>query len=480
MKRKDFFLLLLLTLGALLLHGYHPWAEDAAIYLPGVEKILQPELFPFNAQFFESHAHLTLFPNLIAASVQATHLPLEAALFAWHVASVFLFLLACWELSGKCFVDRRARWAGVCLIAALFTLPVAGTGLYLMDQYLNPRNLTAFAAIFAVARVLERKYVQGGLFLVFAAAIHPLMAVFTFSFCAVLVCLREFDGRSKVAACLLPFGISIGNPSQAYHQVALLHPNHYLWRWHWYECLGAVTPLAILWWFSRMARSRQLRNVDLLCRALIVYQLVYLGMALLTSLPSRFEDLARLQLMRSLYLLYILMILIAGGFLGEYVLKNRLGRWVALLVPLCAGMFIAQRSLFPGSAHVEWPGMQPRNSWVQAFQWIRNNTPPDAIFALDPYHMSIPGEDANGFRAVAQRSMLADAVKDSGAVTMFPALADEWLTQVQAQNRWGQFQLQDFQRLRSQYGVTWVVVRQPVAGLDCPYRNDAVRVCRIE
>ncbi len=480
LKPKDFVLLVLLTLGALLVHGYHPWAEDAAIYVPGIEKALHRGLFPFNARFFESHAHLTLFPNLIAASVRFTQLPLETMLFAWQIAALFLFLLACWVLSGQCFQDRNARWAGVTLVAALLTLPVAGTALYLMDEYINPRNLTAFAAIFAITAVLQKKYFRAALFLLFAALIHPLMAVFTLSYCAVLVCLREFDGRFVSASCLLPFGISIGAPSQAYHQVALSHPNHYLWKWHWYEWMGAVAPLAILWWFSRLARTRQLRNVDLLCRALIVYQLVYLVAALVTSVPVRFEDLARLQLMRSLYLLYILMLLFAGGFLGQYVLKNVGWRRIALFAPLCVGMFVAQRSLFPASAHIEWPGMHPKNRWVQAFEWIRENTPQDAIFALDPYHMSIPGEDANGFRAVAQRSMLADAVKDSGAVTMFPPMADEWLKQVQAQSGWKQFQLRDFQKLRSDYGVTWVVVQFPAtAGLTCPYQNEAVMVCQM-
>ena len=43
---------------------------------------------------------------------------------------------------------------------ALLTIPVAGTALYIMDQYLNPRNLAAFAVIFAVARTLEKKYVR--------------------------------------------------------------------------------------------------------------------------------------------------------------------------------------------------------------------------------------------------------------------------------------------------------------------------------
>jgi hypothetical protein len=213
---------------------------------------------------------------------------------------------------------------------------------------------------------------------------------------------------------------------------------------------------------------------------LIVYELLYLPAGVVLSISARFESLARFQPMRCLYLLYLLFVLFAGGLLGEYVLKDRVWRWAALFVPLCAGMIVAQRTLFPASAHIEWPGRAPTNQWVQAFEWIRSNTPTDAVFALDPFHMHIPGEDANGFRAIAQRSMLADAVKDSGAVTMFPPIAEEWLTQVQAQSAWKTFQSRNFQRLHAEYGVTWVVLQQPgVADLECPYRNGAVLVCRV-
>ncbi len=481
MKLRDFFVLALLTLGALLIHGYHPWAEDAALYLPGVEKILHPELFPFNAQFFESHAHLTFFPNFIAASVRISHLPLQVVLFFWQLTSIFLFLFACLQLIRRCFTDETARWAGVALVAALLTLPVAGTALYIMDQYLNPRNLVAFAAIFAIVKVIDGKYFQAALFLVFAAAIHPLMSVFVLSYCAVLLGIKEFDRRFAGLACLLPFGISFDPPSPAYHQVALSHSYFYLLRWQWYGWVGAVAPLAILWWFSRIARSRKIPNLELMCRALIVYELVYLLASVVVSIPARFESLARLQPMRSLYLLYVLFFLLAGGLLGEYVLKNRVWRWVVLFVPLCAGMSLVQRGLFPASAHVEWPGVAPRNLWVQAFAWIRTNTPRDAIFALDPWYMHIPGEDENGFEAISERSMMADAIKASGAVSMFPAMADEWLQQMQAQNGWSKFQPEDFRRLRAQYGVSWVVMQQPrIAGLDCPYRNAAVLVCRVD
>lgn len=480
MKLRDFVLLALLTLGALLVHGYHPWAEDSGIYIPGVEKILQPELFPFNSQFFESHAHLTFFPNLIAASVRISHLPLDMVLFFWQLTSIFLLLLACWQLIGKCFHDERPRWAGVALIAALLTLPVAGTALYIIDQYVNPRNLVAGATVFAIVKVIDRKYFQAGLFLVLAAALHPLMSVFAFSYCVVLLCTEKFDRPSAGLACLLPFGLSFEPPSTAYHQVALEHPYFYLLQWHWYEWLGAIAPIPILWWFSRIGRSRKFGNLDLLCRALIVYELVYLLVSLVLTIPARFEALARLQPMRSLYLLYVLFFLFAGGLLGEYVLKNRVWRWAALFVPLCAGMFVAQRALFPASAHIEWPGAAPKNQWVQAFLWIRANTPRDAIFALNPTHMDIPGEEENGFEAVAERSMLADANKASGAVSMFPAMADEWFSQIQAQSGWTTFQVQDFRRLQSQYGVSWVVLQQPgIAGLDCPYQNATVLVCRL-
>jgi len=462
-----------------LVEGYHPGAEDAEIYLPGIEKILHPELFPFNSQFFEAHAHSTFFPNLIAASVRMSHLRVETAVFVWQVTSIFLLLFACWHLSARCFSHPLSRWAGVALVAVLLTLPIAGTALYIMDQYFNPRNLSAFAAIFAIVKVMDKTYIQAAVFLIFAGAIHPLMSVFVLSFCILLVAMREMTPRFWVSA-VLPFGISLSPPPSTYHRVALSHSYFYITRWHWYEWLGVIGPLVILVWFARVAIKRKWSNVVLLCRALLVYELLYVLAAMVISVPARFEALARLQPMRSLYLVYVIMLVTAGGVLAEFVLKNRRWRWMALFVPLGAGMFISERMLFPADAHVEWPWAQAKNPWVQGFEWIRENTPKDSIFALDPEYMDVPGEDQQGFRAIAQRSSLADTVKDSGAVSMFPSMADEWWRQVQAQSGWRNFQLRDLRRLQAQYGVNWVVLQQPtVAGLNCPYQSPEITVCRL-
>ncbi len=489
---KTLLALLVLTAAAIAVHGYHPFSEDAEIYLPGVEKILHPQLFPEGQEFFASHAHLTLFPNLIALSLRITHLPFETGLLLWHFASVLLFLAACWQLTGVLFSTARARWAGVALLAALLTIPVAGTALYILDQYLNPRNLAAFAAVFAVTRVLEKKYLRMLIWLVFAAVVHPLMAAFAFSLCFLLIALelavfgqlQAMRPRVPSAAallCLLPFGITLApEASRAYHEAATYHGFHYIQRWAWYEIVGAVAPAALLWWFATIARKQEWHNLAKLCRALVIYNLVYLAAALIVDFPARFEALARLQPLRSLHLLYILMFVAGGGLLGEFVLRNKLWRWLVLFVPLCGGMFSAQRAIFPNSAHVELHGMAPRNDWAQAFRWARDNTGEDAVFALDPLYMRLPGEDSIGFRCLAQRSRLADAVKDSGAVSMFPPLADDWWTEMQAQTPWKSFRLEDFTRLKQIREVTWVIVQQPgVHGLDCAYQNRTVQVCRI-
>jgi len=468
------------TVAALLIHGYHPYVEDAEIYLPGVLKILNPSLFPANAEFFGEHAGHTLYPNLIAMSVRITHLPLPWAAFLWQLTSIFLLLVATWRLASVLFEKQPARWAAVAFMAALLTLPVAGTALYIQDQYLNPRNLAAFAAMFAVADVLRRKYAAMVVWLLFAALVHPLMSSFAIAFCAWLVLLRSYRPQILGFAMLLPFGIFDPAPP-AYHEVALRQPYFFVTRWEWYEWLGLIGPVLLFWWFARLARRRGMDNVELVSRAMIPFILVATAAAVILAIPARFEALARFEPLRCLALGYMLLIVIGGGFLGQDLLRARIWRWLVLFVPLSFGMYFAQRQLFPATAHIEWPSAPPRNLWAQAFDWIRENTPTDAFFALNPNHMALAGEDENGFRARAQRSMLADAVKDKGAASAFPPLATDWMEQVEDQKNWKDFGKEDYQRLRKKYGINWVVLDQPASvGFDCPYQNAAVKVCRLD
>jgi hypothetical protein len=338
-----------------------------------------------------------------------------------------------------------------------------------------------------VVNTMERKYGRAALWAAFTAAMHPQMAAYGIAFIVIFLVVKrvtsESSSRAAAAfAMLLPFGLRLGPASDAYREALNSRSYFFILRWEWYEWLGIFAPLALLWYLGRVGRKHLLPNLELVSRALIVFGLVFFVVALVLTVPRQFEGLAELQPMRSLHLLYVLLFVLVGGALAEWVLRDRLWRWLALFLPLCAGMAYAQHEVFPATPHLELPGLAPRNAWVQAFLWIRANTPQDALFALHPRHMSLPGADQHGFRALAERSRLADSVKDSGVVSMFASAAETWRQQVRAQQDWKNFRATDFRRLRESYGVSWVVVERgpQTAGLSCPYRNQAVAVCKIE
>ena len=485
---KELAVLLLMAFLAILVHGYHPGVEDAEIYGPGIKKLLNPALYPHNAAFFESHAHMTLFPNLIAGSIRLSHLRFDWALLFWQYFAIFLLLLGCWHVGRLAFHTARARWGGVALVAALLTIPVAGTALYIMDEYMNTRSLSTPAVLFIVINMVERKFARAALWALATVAIHPLMVVFGFSYCIVFCWLdrkspagNRHDAKIAAAAALLfPFGL-FPPASDVYRKILEGRPYFFLLRWQWYEWIGIFAPLALLLWFRSVARKNNLPVLEKMSAALVLYGFAFFAAALVITIPVRFANLVELQPMRALHLVYVLFFVFAGGLLAEHGLKNHMWRWVLLFVPLCGGMWYAQRELFPNTPHMEWPGADPSNDWVSAFRWIRQNTPLDAYFALDPDHMALPGEDQHGFRVIAERSRLADNVKDSGVVTMFPKLANTWLDQTQAQRAWKSFQRADFENLKRAYGVNWVVLQNPaVAGLTCPYQNRTLSVCEVD
>ncbi len=191
---------------------------------------------------------------------------------------------------------------------------------------------------------------------------------------------------------------------------------------------------------------------------------------------------ARLQPLRAFQIVYLVLTLTLGATLGERLLKRNARRWAATMLLLGVISFSAARSAFPNSNHLELPGLAPCNLWAQAFLWVRDNTPKDALFALDADYINAPGEDAQCFRAIAQRSALADYSKDGGEASIAPVLTADWVRDQAAQQSLSAPATTDAQRLAAlrPLGVTWLLLQSAAATrLDCPYANSAVRVCRL-
>jgi hypothetical protein len=490
-KLTDPLFVFILALLGFLTMGYHPGIEDDGVYLAAIKADLQPTLYPHDSDFFRLQLQATVFDRAMAAFVHFGHLPVPwAALFIqWICLSSILW--AAFRILQKLFTSRQAHWSGVALLSSMFTLPASGSAVYLADQHLHPRNIATALILFAIERTLSRKPWHAVALLLLSVLMHPIMACFGISLCFFLAVdwtkFRPLGVTSRLARTtslnlLLAFPLSwiFEPPTPDWRRALQTRAYYFLYKWTWYEWLGAIGPLVIFWLVNRYAVKR---NDNVLARcslALLLYGAFQQCVAMILLAPRALIRVTPLQPMRYLQLEYIFLVLILGALFGRYVLKHHAWRWAVFLLAANGGMFLSQRALLPASEHIEWPGRISRNPWLQAFAWIRQNTPRDAYFALDPNYLAAPGEDYHSFRALAERSQLADAIKDTAVATQVPELASRWAAQVDAQAGWPTFQLADFERLRARFGVDWVLLSYPApAGLDCRWHNSKLSVCRI-
>jgi hypothetical protein len=258
--------------------------------------------------------------------------------------------------------------------------------------------------------------------------------------------------------------------STAYSEAALSRSYFFLSSWQWYEYIGLAMPLLLL----GLAGTRSTGRTRVLALSATVIGAVALLLSLCFVHRSGSLLLARLQILRAFQFVYLVGVIVAGSWLKRPAA-------VAIACLACSvGLFAGQRLTYAGSNHIEWPGLAPHNEWQQAFLWIRDHTPRDAVFALDNDYIESPGEDSQGFRATAERSMIADWYKDGGIAANFPAAAAPWWQGAQATA--GLNKLSDHERLTrlAPLGAKWIVL--PVefpTKFPCPYRNARVRVCQL-
>jgi hypothetical protein len=502
-----------LTLFSVAIDGYHPYAEDGGLYMAGVKRLLDPGLYPHGAGFVLEPMRYSLFAPLVAAIVRLSHVGLPVVLLGLHLASVWVTLFAAWMLASRCWTTLQARAGAVALLACWLGLPVAGTALLWMDPYVTARSLSTPCMVMALVGALDMTGQDGGrrggvlLWLgsvVLAAAMHPLMAAYALGASLMLLCVRASRRSVRVwgtaglcvAALLLATILQRFAPveSAEYVRVAMTRTYWFVAEWRWFEVMGLVAPLAILAWWAgwrfgarvhiseagRDAAARLAGRVALARMAIVVGATAGVVALVFARTGAATHLVARMQPLRVFQVVYLVMVLALGATLGDRVLWRSAWRWAAAAALLGGTMLAAAVAAFPDSQHIEMPWNRSRNAWVRAFVWIRENTPKDALFALDADYINSPGEDAQCFRAIAERSALADYSKDGGEASIAPELTQQWAAEQRAQRN---LSLEtDAERVAAlrPFGVTWVVLDARAASrFDCPYRNAAVKACQI-
>ncbi len=481
--------LIALTAFAAIIQGYHPYADDAGIYIAGVKLALHPYLYGSSSVFITGYTHLSIFSSLIAAMVRMTHLPLLYVLFGIQLFTTWLVLYSCWKLALKCFSSPQARWGAVTLVAVCLTMPVAGSALFIMDPYVTSRSFSTPLTLLAIGAALDRRFLKVFLWLVAVGLLHPLMAIYAAGFLLLLWMMQEERWLTVSALCamsifagaVLQFSQRNVVESAAYRTAALTRAYFYLYSWKWYELFGLVAPLALMFAYCWWQRFNFRKSSVALCGTCIAIGMSSIIVSLLFSHPESHSHLvARLQTIRSFLIIYIILFMGLGGLVTQYLLKGFVWRWALVFLGIASIMFVAQRRDYPASAHSELPWVHSSNSWSQAFIWIRKNTPANAVFALDANYIGAKGEDTQGFRAMAERSSLADYSKDGGTAAAFPLVAKKWMVEHTADTNLNRISDQERIRRLAPLGVSWLVLQKNAdTQFVCPFHNAVVKVCQL-
>ncbi len=490
--------LLLLTALAFLVLGYHPFAEDGGIYGAAIAHRLQPSLFPWDAEWVEGHTRFSVFVPATAWLLLHVHLSLAWGLLLLQGVGLFQTLLAVLVLARLCFQDLRTSWWATLLVAISAGLPVAGTALYLIDPYVTARTFSTPLLLAAAACILRRRWLWAALFWATACVMHPLMAAWGSLPLALLLASctsatprqRRLTWIALTSAALLTLStLSWSSPpaSPLSRSLALTRGYWFLSAWHWYEWLGVVAPITLLAASAVFFRQRRswTANARALAQAACTSSTIGTIAALLFAhLGGRNFAVARLQPMRTFHFTYAVLLLILAGSLYQLLHLRpapwRHGLMCGFAVSVATAMMLSQRTLYRHSGWVEWPWTTTHNGYVQAFLWIQQHTGVRDRVALDAHYTKSPGEDAQGFRAVALRSTLPDDTKDAGIAAVVPTLEQSWLNGVRAQTALNTAtDAQRIERLRA-YGVQWLVLPASAStGFYCPYINASAKVCRL-
>lgn len=489
MNKIDFLLIVGLTLISPLLTGYYFGVLDHDHYLPYLNRLLNPVLYPNDYYFSQPHGNYAWFDYLIVGTSRLFQLDLAWVHLILYLLSLGLFFGAIYALA-KTFYRNRSV-AVLAVIIVMLPKWAAQIGYLTHQFYFVSRDLSLALSLLGLNFILLKRFKLSFGLLFLAMVVNPSIPI-------PVVILWPLAWGRKFYSMVLPMDSAWLKTMQergTYSFPSLWH------RFGWGTLVFYLSLLLIGW--AALKNKLFGGYTSIIKKFMVICGILFIGHIFISALLP-IPVLIQLQLLRSMNYIFILSLIAMAAVLVEWLDRGRvivaiaaaaaafslyfwslrLTLWHIIIVWLAAALAtIFYKKSTPRARHwslwlallillvdltikllvikpkVSLPGywfypnvlINPDvfGSWRQVQDWAKTNTVVESVFLVPPQW--------SGFRSFSQRGIVADA-KDGGLIFYSPDYAQIWQERVNDLADFNQFSAEDFIVLRSRYHFDYLVV----------------------
>lgn len=493
---KHWLKLCIISLIAIVVHGYQYGTSDQEIFIPYILKSTNKALFSGDALFNQNSAHLSFFYPAVGLLVK--FIDIQIVFFVGYLIFQVIFLACIYRLAKFLLKDKRLAYFSL----LPFILPkfIGGSATQTFDTFFGYRTVGIIFVIFYLGYLIKKKYLNALIIATAGALFHPLSiipSIFTLPVMLMSNSKAKYKdslkiiGVSTLLVALLYFVLNrsffdqLLIKDETWRSIIKIRDGYIFvstWRGQGWAAFFLYPTLIILFITKLHKDIRKsiltISSVSLilfLVNAYIVeilkfpgftqFQLVravapiaYIGLTL-SPLLLKFKNktvnitgtVAFLFLCLNLF--YYFLVMIAIFLICRLLIKDerqsKFSRYsfiftlfVIVLIYLC----LNYKSYSSFQNKIQFPKIE--DDWINLQKWVNKNTNVSEKFMVPP--------DKTGFRIFSQRSIVGD-LKDGAVVVYSQEYANYWFNLTQSTRDYKKLNDQDFFTLKQKYNFNFIV-----------------------
>ena len=514
---KHYLAILVLSIIAILIHGYQFAVSDQEIFIPYILKSVDNSLFPQDLLFQQPSTNLSIFYSIIGFLTR--FLDIQVFFFIGYLIFQLLFFCGIYRFAKIILKDENLAY----LSLIPFFLPkfIAGTATLTYDLFFGYRSIGVIFLLFYLSYLMEKKFKEAIFFATAGFLFHPLSIIPN-----ILLLPAAFLTRSKIRFKKWQFltAIILGVAFLALAKLLMFQNTKFIddywlsiikfrddylfistWKLRGWLALGLYLTLSFL--FLPKLEDKFKKTILLF---IIISLSVFIFNYLILEI-FRIPLIAQFQLVRSIAPIAYIALAIAPLFLiyQNFLLKtlgviafgalslNLFYVFLFATVLFVLSLIFVEKqarnaiptkeiSLIIGSIFIlhlllnfnSYKNFQQKiqfpkqaNDWINLQLWVRTNTDKSVLFLVPPTQ--------TGFRIFSRRPIVGD-IKDGAVVIYDRNFAKKWYEVKSDLNDYDYMDTESFIKLKDKYSFNYLITKSNnTLNLEVIYRNNSYIVYRI-